>query len=286
MRCLFFFFVCLLLHAGIFAQTFKPEEGFQFIPFCTHYKVHAFSVGESPVWGDYIRMKLDKYKPDGSLLFSTSMLNMEDGIEMELRKDGWAGDVTEIFLLMHPGDSASVYVPVWVADRDSTEISSGNFYRYEIKLIDFTRRSVYEQQKSDRLAMLMTKEMALFDSISAHYPEKTITRLPSGVTIIKTQAAKGKCFKKGDVVSVHYKLKTILDDRVLDNSYLRGKPFRFLVGEGQVIKGWDEAFLYLRMKEKAIILVPSWMAYGERGAGEEISPDSPLIFEAEIVNEP
>jgi FKBP-type peptidyl-prolyl cis-trans isomerase len=286
MRCLFLLLVGLLVHVHLLAQSFNTGEGFNLIPNNTFYKAHSFSVGESPSWGDFIRMKLDKYEPDGRLLFSTSMLNMHEGVEMELRKDGWEGDITDVFLLLHPGDSATVYVPVWVADKDSTQITADNYYRYEIKLLEFTRKSDYEQQKSDRLAMLRTKELALFDSISAHYIEKNITRLPSGVTIIKTLAARGKTLKKGDVASVHYKLKTIRDDRVLDNSYNRGKPFRFLVGEGQVIKGWDEAFLYLKLGEKAILLVPSWMAYGERGAGEDISPDTPLIFEVEIANEP
>lgn len=231
-------------------------------------------------------MKLDKYEPDGRLLFSTSMLNKLDGVEMELRKEGWEGDVTDVFLHLHRGDSASVYVPVWVADRDSTKISSGKYYRYEIMLVDFIRKTEYEQQRTDRLAKLKERELALFDSISALYPPKSLIRLPSGVTIIKMVILKGKPFKKGDSVSVHYKLRTVLDERILDNSHTRGKPFKFVVGAGQVIKGWDEAFLHLRQGERAIVLIPSWMAYGERGAGEDISPDTPLMFELQVIAQP
>lgn len=287
MRDLILTLVFALLHPPLVAQVFVPGEGFQLMPYNTYYKIHSYSSGDSPVWGDFIRMKLEKYEPDGRLLFSTSMLNMQhEGVEMELRRDGWQGDVTDVFLLMHPGDSASVYVPVWVADKDSAEIFSGNYYRYEIKLMDFTRKSEYEQRKAEKLAALRTRELALFDSISAQYPQEIIKRLPSGVTIIKTVSAKGAYIHKGDTVSVHYKLKAIGNDRVIDNSYARGNPFSFLAGEGQVIKGWDEAFLYLRQNEKAIVLVPSWMAYGERGAGEDISPDTPLIFEVELVTEP
>jgi FKBP-type peptidyl-prolyl cis-trans isomerase len=275
------------LSAWLNAQTFVPDEGFTAGANKTYYKIHGFSAGKRPVWGDIIKMSLEKYDPEGQLMFSTALLDTEGGVEMELKKDGWDGDITEIFLLIHSGDAATVYVPKWIADKDSSLQSSDLYYRYEVALHQFTERKEYEQKKADRLEKLRTIELTLFDSIVKAFPVNNVRQLPSGVTIIKTlKPAHAKPISAGENISVHYVLKLIKDDKMLDNSYNRGTPFSFPVGEGQVIKGWDEALLQMKKGEKAIVLIPSWMAYGERGAGPDIAPDTPLYFEIEVLKEP
>jgi hypothetical protein len=61
------------------------------------------------------------------------------------------------------------------------------------------------------------------------------------------------------------------------------QPFIFTVGEGQVIKGWDEGFLLLNRHSKATLYIPSTLAYGDRGAGGSIGPNEVLIFDVEVV---
>lgn len=276
-----------MLPALLKAQTFIPDASFTVYNQQTYYKIHGFSAGKRPVWGDVIKMSLEKYDPEGKLMFSTALLDIEGGVEMELKKDGWDGDITEIFLLLHPGDGATVYVPKWIADKDSSLVSSKQFYRYEITLHQFTERSEYERKKAERLEMLRITETSIFDSIIKAFPSKNVVQLKSGVTIIKTNSqVQGKSVSVGENISVHYLLKLINGEKELDNSYVRGMPFSFSVGEGQVIKGWDEALLQLKKGDKAIVLIPSWMAYGERGAGPDIAPDTPLYFEIEILKEP
>jgi len=83
-----------------------------------------------------------------------------------------------------------------------------------------------------------------------------------------------------DKVTVHYKGMT-LDGNVFDCSYKRGEPTTF--GLGQVIKGWTEGVALMPVGSKYKFYIPSNLAYGERGAGAKIGPDSTLIFTVELL---
>jgi len=65
------------------------------------------------------------------------------------------------------------------------------------------------------------------------------------------------------------------------NSYQRGEPFKFQIGVGQVIKGWDDGLLGICPGEKRKLTIPSHLGYGDIGAGDRIPPKSTLVFEVE-----
>ena len=88
--------------------------------------------------------------------------------------------------------------------------------------------------------------------------------------------------RPGDMVVAHYR-GTLLDGTVFDESYKRGEPLRFPVGVGRVIKGWDEALVDMCKGEKRRLIIPHWLAYGDRGAGGLIPPRATLVFEVELV---
>jgi len=93
----------------------------------------------------------------------------------------------------------------------------------------------------------------------------------------------GEEVKSGDNVTVNY-LGTLLDGTKFDSSYDRGQPFSLSVGQGEVIKGWDEGLVGMKVGGKRKLTIPSEMAYGESGAGEDIPPNSALIFEIELLS--
>ncbi|MFC1780419.1 FKBP-type peptidyl-prolyl cis-trans isomerase [Patescibacteria group bacterium] len=88
--------------------------------------------------------------------------------------------------------------------------------------------------------------------------------------------------KAGDTVSVHY-TGTLLDGTKFDSSVDRGEPFEFTVGEGQVIEGWDQGLLGMKVGGNRKLTIPSSMGYGEAGAGESIPANAGLVFEIELL---
>jgi peptidylprolyl isomerase len=105
---------------------------------------------------------------------------------------------------------------------------------------------------------------------------------PSGLTYLITKKGTGVRPKKGDTVILHY--TGMLTNGVKFDSSRDGKPLSFKLGVGQVIKGWDEGVAKLRVGDHAILVIPSKLGYGSKGAGDVIPPDSNLIFVIEIVD--
>ena len=97
------------------------------------------------------------------------------------------------------------------------------------------------------------------------------------------EQGKGPEVDAGDQVAVHYRGR-LLDGTQFDASYDRGEPFTFQVGQGMVIRGWDEALQLLREGSKATLYIPSPLGYGSRSAGEVIKPNSNLVVDVEVVD--
>lgn len=105
---------------------------------------------------------------------------------------------------------------------------------------------------------------------------------PSGLRYILRRPGEGQTPATGARLVVNYE-GFLLDGKKFDSSLDAGKPYRFRVGLGQVIKGWDEAFASMRKGEKRTLLVPYWLAYGEKGRGP-IPPKATLRFEVELLD--
>ncbi|MEI6080748.1 MAG: FKBP-type peptidyl-prolyl cis-trans isomerase [bacterium] len=105
----------------------------------------------------------------------------------------------------------------------------------------------------------------------------------SGLMYVVTKEGTGNKPTLGTTVTAHY-TGTLLDGSKFDSSVDRGKPFRFQVGVGQVIRGWDEAFLDMKKGEKRIIILPYDLAYGEMGHPPVIPPRATLVFDVELID--
>ncbi|MGB1410736.1 MAG: peptidylprolyl isomerase, partial [Flavobacteriaceae bacterium] len=136
---------------------------------------------------------------------------------------------------------------------------------------------LFNGAKAEREAAAKKAEMDLLDSLSEGF-----TQTESGLRYQIIQSGEGASPVIGETVSVHYK-GMFADGKEFDNSVKRGKPIAFPVGQGNVIPGWDEGILLLKVGDKARFVIPSHLGYGSRGAGGVIPPNATLIFDVELV---
>jgi len=111
------------------------------------------------------------------------------------------------------------------------------------------------------------------------YPTAAVT--DSGLRYVVRAPGTGGKPQIGDEVTADYAGR-LLDGTPFDSSYQRGVPFTFRVGMGQVIKGWDEAFLSMKKGEKRTLIIPYWLGYGDAGHPPSIPPRATLIFEVQL----
>ena len=104
----------------------------------------------------------------------------------------------------------------------------------------------------------------------------------SGLEYVDEVVGEGASPTAGQKVTVHY-TGTFPDGRKFDSSRDRGQPFVFSIGRGQVIKGWDEGVMTMKVGGRRKLTLPSHLAYGAAGAGGAIPPNATLLFDVELL---
>ena len=113
-----------------------------------------------------------------------------------------------------------------------------------------------------------------------------MTTTPSGLQYEDTQAGTGASPARGQTCVMHYTGWLWVNGAKgakFDSSVDRGKPFEFPIGQGRVIKGWDEGVATMKIGGKRTLLIPAELGYGARGAGGVIPPNATLLFEVELL---
>lgn len=105
---------------------------------------------------------------------------------------------------------------------------------------------------------------------------------PAELKVEDLKPGAGREAKSGDRVNVHY-TGTLLDGTKFDSSVDRGEPFPFTIGQGEVIKGWDQGVAGMKKGGKRKLTIPAALGYGERGSPPKIPPNATLVFEVELV---
>ncbi len=157
----------------------------------------------------------------------------------------------------------------FLADQQAFDKYMGAFAEKEKEKM----ASVVEQEAKDAAPFI--------DSLKATHGDKLVTTA-SGLMYVVTKEGEGDKPTKGITVKAHYTGK-FLNGQIFDSSVERNQVFEFPVGGQRVIAGWDEAFLDMKKGEKRVLVIPSKLGYGARGAGP-IQPYTTLVFEVEMVD--
>ncbi len=241
--------------------------------------------GKMPVEGDIIEVNMSYETPD-TVLFDSK--EMGQPMVMRMDKSVFKGDLYEGIYMMHVGDSASfkcntdsVFIKLFRQQKTPPEFDSAAYIQFNIKLLSVKTQ---EEVMAEQEAVAAAAELEEATILAKYLSDNNISVEPteSGLILIVTEEGSGAKPKAGDKVQVHY-TGYLLDGTVFDSSVERGVPFEFPLGQGRVIRGWDEGVAMMNIGGKATLLIPSIIGYGARGAGGSIPPFATLKFDVELI---
>lgn len=198
-------------------------------------------------------------------------------VQVPARKGQFKGSFENALFQLSEGDSATVFVKVdSLFGKMGQPLPPGVPEHSDLKFLVKVKsvQSVEEFQKS----LEEKKEgeaKVVADFVKEKYPKAV--KMENGIYYLTEKEGAGAAVATGDTVTVSYVGK-FFDGNVFDQN----NPFTFPVGMGYVIKGWDEALKTMKKGQKSTFIIPSDLAYGERGAGATIPPFSPLVFDIEL----
>ncbi len=142
------------------------------------------------------------------------------------------------------------------------------------------QKELAAKQETKNKELAEKNQKAGEEFLAENAKKEGVVTLPSGLQYKVLEEGAGKTPKASDTVTVNYS-GTLIDGTEFDSSYKRGEPATFPVGG--VIAGWTEALQLMKEGAKWQLFIPANLAYGERGAGPTIGPNSTLVFEVELI---
>ncbi len=249
--------------------------------------------GVKPNVGDGISFKyVFRLKSNDSILVNSSLVS-QDGTGITkfiMPKSSFQGSVEDAIMMMSVGDSASFIISADSFFLKTNHMAAlppfvkpNDYIQANLTLVEIKSKADLDKNQKEQDAQMAKMAEGEKPLIEKYIADNKITVAPtaSGLYYIETKKGKGPNAKVGDQVTVQYK-GMLFDGKEFDSSYGRPEPFKFVLGQGQVIAGWDEALQLMAKGGKAKIVIPSSIAYGARGGGP-IPPYSPLVFEVELV---
>lgn len=271
------------------------------------YKIHEDVEGDSIKEGDFISLNIIAKTDADSVLYNS--YEMDRASQTFVPKPMYDGDLFSAVMMLTKGDSATIKI-----DIDSAEAKGqprpqgikGKYIIYTLKIEDVIKKDTSKEEE------FQTKIQDFFKAegdkakksegpkLQKYIDDNKLKaeKLPSGLQIATTTEGTGAQPKVGDSVMVHYTGK-LVSGKVFDTSlpevakkasiYNPGRePYTTLnlvIGQGNVIPGFDEGVLKMKKGGKSVLLIPSSLGYGEQGMqGGMIGPFTPLVFEIELVN--
>lgn len=234
---------------------------------------------------DVVTLQLKYSNTKDSVLFDS--WKMGGPLQLKVTKPQFKGDLMAGLVLLHAGDSAlflisadSLFSKTFNMEMPAF-VEKGSDLKFTVKVI----KSIPEAElKAEEIKTQKQKDMQESIDIEKYIKDNnlTVVTTASGLKYVMLAEGTGEQAQSGKTVRVHYTGK-LLDGTKFDSSLDRNDPLEFMLGQGMVIRGWDEGIALLKVGGKALLIIPSNLAYGARGAGNVIPPFSPLTFEVELV---
>jgi peptidylprolyl isomerase len=254
----------LLLLMGMSATAqYTEKEGYKTTNSGLKIKVHNPQSNPQPKTGDKVSVHYTG-RLTNDTVFDSSVKRGQP-FQFKLGKGQVIKGWDEGIALMHKGEKATLVIPAQIGygSRDMGKIPPNSTLIFDVELLDFEEG---------------------FKPLPYDVKGKDTVRTPSGLQIITVQENKNGAFPPAmSTVSVHY-TGYLPDGSFFDSSVERGQPIQFPLGKGAVIKGWDEGIAMMRKGEKARLVIPYQLGYGENGYPPIIPPKSTLIFDCELVD--
>lgn len=245
--------------------------------------------GEKIDSGDIVQLHFILSLADGTPVFSS--YDRGQPITMNYGKPFDTPGFDEGIGYMREGGKSTFVVPSEIAfgaGGRGGQIPPFSTLVYNVEVIDVMSQQEYEkkQELEKKQQEMNTSQVKQQEGVKLqqYIQEKGISvkPTPSGLYYIEKEKGSGAKAEPGKKVSVHY-TGTLLDGTKFDSSVDRDQPFSFVLGQGQVIQGWDEGIALMNVGGKATLIIPSTIGYGERDMGV-IPPYSTLVFDVELLN--
>ncbi|MFD0752190.1 FKBP-type peptidyl-prolyl cis-trans isomerase [Mucilaginibacter calamicampi] len=291
----------LVLAALAFAFNADAQDGFKRTSKGTIYRIVTANPGEKIKLDQIITFNMVQKTEKDSVLASTYAVGRP--FQARCAADG---DLMDLFPLLAVKDSVIIKVPTDSIFNGKEETRPAFFPKgsnlmvfLKIEKVQSLDEAMAERNKALEEERAVTAKLATQEAgIASTYiadNKLLLKTTPSGLKYTVTQATIKRKPLPGDTVYVHYLGRT-LDGKVFDTSIEAEaiksgtkqdgrayEPISFALGRGEVIPGWDEGLQLLNEGSKATFIIPSKLAYGERGAGNDIPPYATLRFDVELV---
>lgn len=265
---------------GCQSEEFQvSEDGYE-------YKYVIKGSGELPQQGEIVVYNMKYMDEKDSVLFESSS---DQPALVQCDSNQWnnGGPLYKAFNIIKEGDSILIKIPTKTLFEESFRAAIPPYLNPEGSITFCIGASNIMTQEEMQAEAISRGEEQLKDDIEIieqYLAENNITAqsTESGLRYVIDVEGAGDYPQPGDNVKVHY-TGTLLDGTKFDSSLDRNEPLEFAIGRMQVIPGWDEGIALLKPGGKGTLFIPSPLAYGERGAGGVIAPNSVLKFDVELV---
>ncbi len=290
-----------MVFAAVAAFLVACGGGMQTSPSGYKYIKHTNATGKAATVGSYAEVNISVYQDD-SLVNSTYQMGRTVPIMVpdlsKLPEDqkgvGKANPVADVLAMMKVGDSITVEVPLDSLMRQNPNLAKAKSLKYAITLANVQSKEEYDaakikeqQEKQAAAAVYQEQEKAVADKLAGILKDyksgankANIKTTDSGLKYLVLEEGKGAQAAAGKGVDVMY-YGMLTNGQEFDNSFKRGQPFSFPLGQGQVIRGWDEGIALLKEGSKAVLFIPSELGYGAEG-NAAIPANSELVFYVEL----